>query len=204
LGNSSRTNTQRFEVAFRVLPARPGDAPLSVNPDWVDKIKVTLTLGYEVKPLAPARSRTAAARSGAPATAGTSPVTSGTGAATTAADAEAANFRFYRASATVLTMRRATQGSVFFYLPGEVIDRDRLPSVGANPLGLVANVEIAGKQGTPFYSRALKASKAQLDGFTELSARGVLDTVGILRNQNQVQGLDNRVLSPTLLAEEGR
>ncbi|MDR3228625.1 MAG: hypothetical protein LBT53_04345 [Puniceicoccales bacterium] len=191
-GALSRTPTQRFEVNFRVLPARAGEAPLSANPDWADKIKFTLTLGYEIT--APKTAPRAGTRAGA---AGQAP------AATVANKID--NYHFYRSSATVLTLRRGTTASVFFYLPGEIIERDLLASNGGDPTGAVAEVEIAGKAGTPWFSRKLKGSKEQQEGFAKLASEGVLDTAGILRNQNQIQGLDIRFpAAPSLVAEDAR
>lgn len=80
-----------FNPEAKAAPDAEAGAKKPVNKNWVDKVKVTLTLIF--KPI-------------------------GT---TTAAE-----FAYYRSSATVLTMEVNTDRSVYFYLPGDIVKRDRL------------------------------------------------------------------------------
>lgn len=84
-----------------------------INKNWVDKIKVTVTLIF--KPIG-----------------------------TTTAE----EFAYYRSTATVLTMEVNTDRSVYFYLPGDIIKRDRLKM---QPDYYYVQVEVGGTE-QPLFS----------------------------------------------------
>jgi len=80
-----------FNPEAKAAPEPEAGPKKPINKNWVDKVKVTLTLIF--KPLG-----------------------------TTNAD----EFAYYRSTATVLTMEVNTDRSVYFYLPGDIVKRDRL------------------------------------------------------------------------------
>jgi hypothetical protein len=191
-------------------------------------VRFTLPLGYEVPSYAlttgrPPASSAARATGAQTLGSGAQPARTTAGAAAginseTATQAgvienQGRYYRFYRATATALTVRRAKTYSVFFYIPGDAVERDRLPGGGNRPTGAIAEVEVGGKQGLPYYSQGILGGntpdakapatiKAQREGFIDMAGRGVLDTAGILRNQNSVY--DAGAVSPTLLQEGER
>jgi hypothetical protein len=62
----------------------------------------------------------------------------------------AAEFAYYRSSATVLTMEVNTDRSVFFYLPGDIVKRDRLKM---QPDYYYVQIEVAGAE-QPLFNEA--------------------------------------------------
>ncbi len=112
------------------------------------------------------------------------------------------NWRFYKASTTILTLEGNTPKSVFFYIPADVVKRDDI----LNPRPDVAYVtlEIDGKEvpvltdkgslhGGSFgvlFSGPLagKIDKANLDKVREIADRAARDTDGVMRPQNLITG----------------
>ncbi|MDR2513249.1 MAG: hypothetical protein LBD01_05595 [Puniceicoccales bacterium] len=138
------------------------------NKDWVDKIKVTLTIAYPVS----AKAKASGAR-------------------------DVAAYAFYSASSTILTMQRNTKGSVFFYLPGEVIKREQLAST---PEGYIVEIEVDGKAQPAILSRKLKTPKEE-NGFREMAGQALFKTAGVLLPQYHVPD-DRRPSSPALIRED--
>ena len=171
---------RRMEVRLKAL----GNAKLLADPaavvpnkDWVDKVKVTVTLAYE----------------------STSPQAKKMGNA-------GQSFAFYRSSATILTMKRDGQASVFFYLPGDVVERDGLKK---DPYGYLVELEV---DGTPVVidkfggagravSKTIKSQQV-MAGFKDMAGQGVMENAGILRPQYQVPFEREHSLTPTLLRED--
>ena len=171
---------RRMEVRVKAL----GNAKLLADPaavvpnkDWADKVKVTVTLAYE----------------------STSPQARKAG-------ASGPNFAFYRASATILTMKRDSQAPVFFYLPGDVVERDGLKK---EPYGYLVELEV---DGTPveidkFGGAARAVSKTiknaqEMAMFKDLANQGVVENAGMFRPQYQVPFEREQALTPTLLRED--
>lgn len=105
---------------------------------------------------------------------------------------DAAEFSYYRASATVLTMEVNSDRSVYFYLPGDIVKRDRLKM---QPDFFYVQLEVGGKE-IPLYTEAGRLSTDQLaavhkmfvnktayDGARDLADRGVGANAGMLRPQ---------------------
>jgi hypothetical protein len=160
------------------------------NPEWVDKIKVTVTLAYLTKQGKAPKPRAASAT-----------------AATTGADSLEGKYVFYRAASTIMTLQRSKHGSVFFYLPGELIERDGL---SAQPSDFLVELEV---DGTPSpvtkaaSSTGLQASNATaaIELFKNMADRQNAETAGMLRTQPQVAGIvfdQEWSRSPTLLRED--
>lgn len=104
----------------------------------------------------------------------------------------AADFAYYRSSATVLTMEVNTDRSVYFYLPGDVVKRDRLK---AQPDYYFVQVEVGGQElplftetGRPVPDMLTAVHKMFHDKKTYDEARSVADRAvgansGLLRPQ---------------------
>jgi hypothetical protein len=187
--NVGGKNASRVEVEVMALAnAKRIEDPTAIvpNPDWVDKIKVTVTLAYKTKPKT-LKARGTAAPAGA-----------------TALDALATQYITYRASSTIMTLQRNKTGSVFFYLPGELHARDGL---GHTPDSYVVDLEVDGTAVTlskNAVSPDLKTAEA-IDLLKSLADKQSADTAGILRTQSQVAGLVNDpewLRAPTLLRED--
>lgn len=146
------------------------------NPKWVDKIKVTVTTAYK----APAYKK--AQKAGA-----------------AAGDLEP--FIYYRSSATILTMEENGSGSVYFYLPGEIIKRDQLQK---EPFMWMVSVEADGEEVAPTLKMFSKNIRTEHDmkTFKEEADRGVSETTGIFRAQYQVFDMKVPSNSLTLVRED--
>lgn len=105
---------------------------------------------------------------------------------------EAAEFSYYRSTATVLTMEVNSPRSVYFYLPGDIVKRDRLKM---QPDYYYVQLEVGGTE-VPLYSEAGRlspdmqaavhkqfANKQAFDGARDLADRGVAANAGMLRPQ---------------------
>lgn len=147
-------------------------AAIVPNKEWVDKIKVTLIVAYSVAKKGPTSSAPAAAKTDA--------------------------YAFYSASSTILTMQRNTKGSVFFYLPGEIIKRDQL---SPTPEAYLVDIEVDGKPQPPALSSKLKTSPVEESGFREMAGQALFKTAGILLPQYNVPD-DRRPPSPALIRED--
>jgi hypothetical protein len=163
-------------------------AAIVPNPEWVDKIKVTVTLAYLTKQ-------------------GKAPKPRGTTAAASGAEALEGKYVFYRAASTIMTLQRNKHGSVFFYLPGELIERDGLAS---QPNEYLVELEVDGNP-SPLTKTACSAglqssnSAAAIELFKSLADRQSTETAGMLRTQPQVAGIvtdPEWTRSPTLLRED--
>lgn len=128
------------------------------------------------------------------------------------------NWRFFKATATVLTLEANTPRSVFFYIPGDVVKRDDI----FNPKPDVAYVslEVDGKEVSPFgengglypasfgvlFNNSLgKVSKPTFDKVKEIADRSTRDTDGVMRPQNIITGFidaDWAKFSPEFVREE--
>ena len=104
----------------------------------------------------------------------------------------AAEFAYYRSSATVLTMEVNNDRSVYFYLPGDIVKRDRLKM---QPDYYYVQLEVGGTE-VPLYNEAGRLSpdmqaavhkqfvnKKDYDGARDLADRGVGSNTGMLRPQ---------------------
>lgn len=105
---------------------------------------------------------------------------------------EASEFSYYRSTATVLTMEVNSSRSVFFYLPGDIVKRDRLKM---QPDYYYVQLEVGGTE-IPLYNEAGRlspdmqsavhkqfANKQAFDGARDLADRGVAANAGMLRPQ---------------------
>ena len=102
-----------FNPEAKAAPEAEAGPKKPINKNWVDKVKVTVTLIF--KPIG-----------------------------TTTAE----EFAYYRSSATVLTMEVNTDRSVYFYLPGDIVKRDRLKM---QPDYYYVQVEVGGTE-QPLFS----------------------------------------------------
>ncbi len=180
VGGTALYPMRRMEVQVKALEnAKLLTDPAAEVPNktWVDKVKVTVTLAYEST-----SPRAKKAGSGGP------------------------NFAFYRSSATILTMKKGTQASVFFYLPGDVVERDGLKK---DPFGFLVDLEVDGTE-VPIdkfggsgraVSKTIKNAQ-EMAQFKDLAAQGILQNAGILRPQYQVPFEREQALTPTLLRED--
>ncbi|MDR2429653.1 MAG: hypothetical protein LBD14_01925 [Puniceicoccales bacterium] len=146
------------------------------NKSWVDKIKVTVTIAYEL----PAARKAASG-----------------GAAASLED----RYAFYRSSVTIMTMEKNSTGSVFFYLPGEIVKRDQLKQ---EPYAYAIDLEVDGTSLPPSKSSVsrLLLAEAQYKAFKEMADRGVLSTTGVLRPQYLVATEALPASTPTLIRED--
>jgi hypothetical protein len=105
---------------------------------------------------------------------------------------DATEFSYYRASATVLTMEIGSPRSVFFYLPGDIVKRDRLKM---QPDYFYVQLEVGGNE-VPLFSEAGRltpdmlaavhkqfVNKKDFDGARDQADRGVSANAGMLRPQ---------------------
>lgn len=108
---------------------------------------------------------------------------------------DAADFSYYRASATVLTMEVNSSRSVYFYLPGDIVKRDRLK---LQPDYFYVQLEVAGNE-VPLFNEAGRlapdmaaavhkqfVNKKDFDGAREQADRGASANAGMLRPQYMV------------------
>lgn len=105
---------------------------------------------------------------------------------------EAADFTYYRAAATVLTLEILKPRSVMFYLPGDIVKRDRLRK---EPDYYYIQVEVNGtaaqlfdEKGKLVADQALAVHKAihekiRFDDAKDQADRGVAANTGMLRPQ---------------------
>lgn len=165
----------RMEVRIRAIDnAKLLADPAAIVPNkaWVDKIKVTVTVAYETS----------------------------SGSAKKAGQAGPV-LAFYRSAATIMTMERGTNGSIYFYLPGEIIKRDNLKR---EPYAYLVELDVDGTAvplDPKMFSKNLKTPQ-DVAGFKEMADRGALDTAGVLRPQYQVRHEAAQALSPTLVRED--
>ncbi|MEY4306999.1 MAG: hypothetical protein RJA95_367 [Verrucomicrobiota bacterium] len=108
---------------------------------------------------------------------------------------DATEFSYYRASATVLTMEIGSPRSVYFYLPGDIVKRDRLKmqpdyyyvqlDVGGNEVPLFSE---AGRINPDMLAAVHKqfVNKKDFDGARDLADRGASANAGMLRPQYMV------------------
>jgi hypothetical protein len=105
---------------------------------------------------------------------------------------EASEFSYYRSTATILTMEVNSARSVYFYLPGDIVKRDRLKM---QPDYFYVQLEVGGTE-VPLYTEAGRLSadmqaavhkqfvnKQTFDGARDLADRGVTANAGMLRPQ---------------------
>jgi hypothetical protein len=190
--NVGGKGTSRAEVEVLALNnAKRLEDPAAIvaNPDWVDKIKVTITLVYKNKQVKTSKRGAAA-----------------TAAAATPLDTLDSQFTTYRASSTIMTLQRNKVGSVFFYLPGELHARDGL---GPKPDSYVVDLEVDGTAVLPTknaFSLDLQVAKPEvLEQLKSLADKQSTDTAGVLRTQSQVAGMlfdPEWQRAPTLLRED--
>lgn len=112
------------------------------------------------------------------------------------------NWRFYKASATALTLEANVPRSIFFYIPADIVKRDDI----VNPRPDVAYVALemdgqeipvlndkgalhGGSFGVLFGGPlAGKVDKTNLDKVREIADRATRDTDGVMRPQNLITG----------------
>ena len=109
------------------------------------------------------------------------------------------NWRYYKASTTVLALEANSPKSVYFYIPGDIVKRDDI----SNPRPDVAYVTLevdgqeipvmsdkgdlpAGSFGVLFGSTLGKPDKVKLDKVREVADRATRDTAGVMRPQNLI------------------
>jgi hypothetical protein len=129
---------------------------------------------------------------------------------------DATEFSYYRASATVLTMEVNSTRSLYFYLPGDIVKRDRLKM---QPDYYYVQLEVGGTE-VPLFNEAGRLSpdmqaavhkqfvnKQAFDGARDLADRGVAANAGMLRPQYLVpyaifDNLPQGSPSPEFIREE--
>lgn len=113
------------------------------------------------------------------------------------------DWNYYRASATILTLEvgASNSRSVLFYLPSDIVNRDRL---GKEPDYYFVQLEVAGKEEPLFDARGVAVaeqargihkdllSKANFDPAKEAADRGVLNNPGVLRPQYLLSYFDTK------------
>ena len=130
---------------------------------------------------------------------------------------DATEFSYYRASATVLTMEIGSPRSVFFYLPGDIVKRDRLKM---QPDYYYVQLDVGGTE-VPLFNEAGRLSpdmipavhkqistKPLFDGARDLADRGITANAGMLRPQFLVpyaifDALPQGSPSPEFVREDG-
>lgn len=130
---------------------------------------------------------------------------------------DATEFSYYRSSATILTMEIGSPRSVYFYLPGDIVKRDRLKM---QPDYYYVQLEVAGTE-VPLFSEAgrlnpdmlsavhkMFVNKKDFDGARDQADRGVSANAGMLRPQYMVpyaifDTLPQGSPSPEFIREDG-
>lgn len=112
---------------------------------------------------------------------------------------KAENWRYYKATTTVLTLETNQPRSVFFYIPGDIVKRDEINS--PKPDIVYVSIEVDGKD-VPVFDAAGnlfagtfaanatggRPNKLIVDKFKEVADRATRDTEGVMRPQNLVTG----------------
>jgi hypothetical protein len=129
----------------------------------------------------------------------------------------ATEFSYYRASATVLTLEIGSPRSVYFYLPGDIVKRDRLKM---QPDFFYVQIDVGGTE-VPLFNEAGRlnpdmlaavhkqiSTKALFDGARDLADRGANANTGMLRPQFLVpyaisDPLPQGSPSPEFIREDG-
>lgn len=129
----------------------------------------------------------------------------------------AENWRYYKASTTVLTLEANTPKSVFFYIPADIVKRDEILSPRPDIAYVTMDVDgqdvpvlnergelPGGTFGVLFGPSAGKPNKAGLNKFREIADRGSRDTNGVMRPQNLITGFTDSDWknSPEFLRED--
>lgn len=112
---------------------------------------------------------------------------------------KAENWRYYKATTTVLTLETNQARSIFFYIPGDVVKRDEINS--PKPDIVYVGIEVDGKEIPAFdaagnlFSGTFAANtaggrpnKAVVDKFKEVADRSTRDTEGVMCPQNLMTG----------------
>ncbi len=107
------------------------------------------------------------------------------------------NWRYYKASTVVATLEANKPRSVFFYIPGDIVERDGITN--PRPDAAYVTLEVDGQEvpvldekGAPFTgSNAVliagsKPDAAKLAKLKEVAERAVRDTEGVMRPQNLI------------------
>ena len=125
------------------------------------------------------------------------------------------NWRYYKASAVIVTLEANRPRSVFFYIPGDIVDRDGItnPRPDAAYVALEVDgqeVPVMDEKGAPFTgSNAVliagsKPDAAKLTKLKEVAERATRDTEGVMRPQNLITGFIDAdwKISPEFAREE--
>jgi hypothetical protein len=110
--------------------------------------------------------------------------------------ANSTEYSYYRSSATVLTMEIGSSRSAFFYLPGDIVKRDRLK---LQPDYFYVQLEVGGNE-VPLFNEAgrltpdmlaavhkqFSSNKKEFDAARDLADRGATANAGMLRPQYMV------------------
>ena len=130
---------------------------------------------------------------------------------------EATDFSYYRASATVLTLEVGSPRSIYFYLPGDIVKRDRLKM---QPDYFYVQLDVGGTE-VPLFNEAGRlnpdmlqavhkqiSTKVLFDGAREQADRGANANTGMLRPQFLVpyaifDTLPQGSPSPEFIREDG-
>lgn len=111
------------------------------------------------------------------------------------------NWRYYKASTTILTLESNVNKSVFFYIPGDIVLRDGINS--PKPDVAYVTLEMDGQEipvlndkgamntgsfGVLFSPVLGKVDKTTLDKVREIADRATRDTEGVMRPQNLITG----------------
>lgn len=114
------------------------------------------------------------------------------------------DFTFYRASATLVSLQQRKNTSVYFYLPWEIVERDRIS--GSEPEYYAVEIRVNGDALPPqreHFSRNL-GDIAAVQHFLTASLEGVSRTAGIMvpTYQSPFMGMENRRGSPSYIRNE--
>lgn len=201
---SSTGNWHRIEVELKALPegikealASQGITDSKVNNasvKWVNNVKVTLVAGYK-----PSGADLGKPKVMQDVVKLKEAVTGGKSYAEAKDASKAENWRYYKASATVLTLEANTPRSVFFYIPGDIVKRDEInipkPDVAYVTLEVdgkeVPTFDAAGNLFTGSFGATYQSgrpTKVIMEKFKEVADRSTRDTEGVMRPQNLITG----------------
>lgn len=199
---SSSGSWHRLEVELKALPegikealAAQGITDSKVNNSsvkWVNNVKVTLVAGY--KPSGADLGRPKVMQDVVKLK---EAVTGGKSYAEAKDPSKAENWRYYKASATVLTLEANISRSVFFYIPSDIVRRDEINA--PKPDIAYVSLEVDGKEVPMFDASGNlvtgsfgavylsgKTTKGMVDKFKEIADRATRDTDGVMRPQNLI------------------
>jgi hypothetical protein len=119
-------------------------------------------------------------------------------------EAHGSKYTFYRASATLVSLEQRKNASVYFYLPWEILDRDRLGT--RDPEFYAVQIRVDG-QDVPLNASHVSRNIGDatvLQNFLNAAAEGVVRTEGVLvpTYLSPFMGMEGRRGSPSYIRRE--